>query len=116
MQYSWIVASIAGVVLYFVLQSIDDRRNDQRHLPRANTAKRGMMFLFVMLICQVLVYLLSKSTSEKTLDLGAAPVPKVVAETSAIPSQIIDPSTSNALQTQMLRAIKEDVIVGRPPF
>lgn len=115
MQYNWIFATVGGVVLFFVLQSIDDRRNDQRHQPRASNAKRAMMFLFVMLIAQVLVYLLSKPVGEKTLDIGATPIPKVATEVVA-GAPVVDPSIANAIQTQMLRNIKEDVIVGRPPF
>lgn len=110
---NWIFASIAGVVLFFVLQSIDDRRNDQRHLPRASTAKRAMMFMFIMLIVHVLAYFISWSSGDKTLDLENTPLPKIADATSVPP---VDPSVANAIHAQMLRSIKEDVIVGRPPF
>lgn len=118
MQLQWLVAVGVAGVLYFILQSIDDRRADKAHEMRASTSRRIMTFAFLVIICLVLFHFLDTSTTIFSFQQRIKDeVPSLVpVEAPAALQQMYQGIDPNLIQKNMLRAIREDVDVGRPPF
>jgi len=114
MQTQWIVATCFAIIAFFILQNIDDARAQRNNQPKANLSKKALLFLFLLLISLVLFHLLESSTG-----FFSAPqleIPKILSQNVATNIEPYPKIDAHTIEKNMLRAIREDVDIGRVPF
>lgn len=103
-MYYLVCAVIISLVLYWVLQTKEDKECASKGQPPATTSKRAMLFFLLLIVATCLCYLINNSFSAKGMITGG------------------DESSMEAIQLQpnykvdMIKNIHEDVITGIPPF
>lgn len=107
----WLLGSfVTSIVAFFVLQSIDDAKQDRNGLPRATAGKKVATFFFVSVLCVIAFYWFAAGGGESAHNAtggGAMPRPAV-----GQPPRM----DKNLLETHMIKNIREDIQVGPAPF
>ena len=112
----WLIAFGASIILYMILQSIDDHRCRQKGEPCANVQRKLVLFFFVLIVVFVATFFLSGS--EEVVAVRN----KVIGGKNGVAGGNGDFLNHGGFETakvnelNMLKNIREDIYVGRGPF
>lgn len=90
----FLVALLCATIVYIVLQTVDDRRSQQKAVQQASTGKRVVLFLCILAVTASVVYWWMGSQEQVTHQGQLHPT----------------------LDEQMIQSIREDVHCGGAPF
>lgn len=119
MQSHVFIAILVAVIIFFILQNIDDNIADKKNEPRASNSKKALLFMFILIISIVLFYFLETSTGIFTIK--KMNIPKIqLQNTGGNVATSLETNYSkldlNAIEKNMLRSISEDIQTGAAPF
>ena len=100
--YLWAIA--AAVVIYLVLQGVDDERNRRQGRPVAGTGQRVMLGFLVVVVCLVIFYML--------MGMATAHTPLIGGSAAASANGALAATGGDA----WYKSINEDIRVGLPGF
>lgn len=104
-MYYVIGAVLTSFFLYWVLQSRDDDQARQQGREPASAAKRVMLLFFLLVVTTFLFFLITNSIPRTSVATSTA---AANAEGGAV--------LAKNYKMDMVKNIREDVIVGLPPF
>lgn len=104
----WIIAFGLSIIVYMILQSIDDHRCRQKRIPCANTSRKVVLFFFVFIVVFVATFFFSGAENEGVVALRQKIVGGV--------GEGLDGSAPKVNELNMLKNIREDIYVGSGPF
>lgn len=114
-----------SLLIYYILQSIEDSKHDRAHEPRATIGKKMALLFFVGMVVLIFFHLMGVDLDNDGLSGGAGAVGGVEAlangSGSAIGGGILNINRGrNDIQsyspTEMIKNIKQEVQVGSVPF
>lgn len=104
-MYYIIGAFLVSGLLYWILQGKEDEKATKEGRPVAGVAKRILLFFFLMVVMTCLFFFIGNAVSKSHV-MGMPLLDNGVQRAGAQDKYKVD----------MVRNIKEDVIVGLPPF
>lgn len=109
----WIIAFGLSIIVYMILQSIDDHRCRQKRIPCAATSRKVVLFFFVFIVVFVATFFFSGGERE---GVATALRQKIVGGVGAVSDGFGDGSAPKVNELNMLKNIREDIYVGSGPF
>jgi hypothetical protein len=91
-----ILAILSTVVVYLVLQRVDDNRRERKNQPLASWGQRIGLLFFVAIVCFVATYLLENMNEPDTNQSAYV--------------------HGGSYEKEMLKSIHEPIHTGMPPF
>ena len=107
----WLVAFGFSIIIYMILQSIDDHRCRQKGAPCATVQRKLVLFFFVLIVVFVATFFMSGADQGNVV---AAVRNKVIGGGDGINHGGFETAKINELH--MLKNIREDIFVGSGPF
>lgn len=107
-MYYIIGAFLVSGLLYWILQGKEDDKAKREGRAVAGTAKRVLLFFFLMVVFTCLFFFIGNAIEKNKGGGGILPMLEYSGEGRG--------AVSDKYKVDMVRNIKEDVIVGLPPF
>lgn len=105
----WIIAFGLSVIIYMVLQSIDDHRCRQKRVACATTSRKLVLFFFILIVVFVATFFWGSSDRDGVADLRR----RIAGGQGAAVEGFETPKIN---ELHMLKNIREDIFVGSGPF
>lgn len=114
----WLVAFGFSIIIYMILQSIDDHRCRQKQMPCASVHRKLVLFFFILIVVFVATFFMSSSENENVVNIrnrviGGA---KEIAIGGGSGGGQGGFETAKVNELNMLKNIREDIYVGSGPF
>lgn len=109
----WLIAFGFSIIIYMILQSIDDHRCRQKHVPCATVQRKLVLFFFILIVVFVATFFMSSTENESVVNIRN----RVMGGGAAVGHQgNTGFETAKVNELNMLKNIREDIFVGSGPF
>jgi hypothetical protein len=109
-MYYLIGAILLSGMMYWILQGREDEKAKSEDRPPASGAKRVMLFFFLLIVMTFVFFFIGNA-----LGASGGAIGRMKSE-SIVPKQGGGGVGVSDYRAEMVKHIKEDVIVGLPPF